>query len=412
MPPRPSASRAASAALVAIATLGPRAAWGQATRVLLSHRPKSLEELKAASARRATRHADGSDWVGPGDQAGATWPIVPLRDVEDAEYFGEVQFGSPPQTFQVVYDTGSSNVWVPSKRCHDCKQGAPRYDSESSTTYSEDGRPFEISYARGRCRGFLSHDDVGLAGLAIRNFTFAEVMDEDASVFGKALFDGIFGLGPAAGAVGHTPMAIQMLLDQRQIGNKLIAFFLSPHDESMLILGGSDESLHEGDLTYLPVVLGKAGVAQQWLVHATDFKVAGRSIRICNLVTPCFMLLDTGSSVLAGPSTAVRRLLRKVGKVEEDCSNVARLPTLSIFLGGANVHLEPDFYVLRAREERSGRQVCRIGIDSIHVRSSLWILGTPFLRKYYSVWDLEQQRIGIALAKKPDERSGGEMVFV
>ena len=71
---------------------------GAVISVPLTHKPKTLQEFHLATARRAARAGLLRDGV----------PSVSLTDVEDAEYFGEVDIGSPAQKFKVIYDTGQA----------------------------------------------------------------------------------------------------------------------------------------------------------------------------------------------------------------------------------------------------------------------------------------------------------------
>lgn len=373
--------------------------------VPLTHRPKTLPEFHAMNARRADRFKQVADGK-LGDV-----PSVSLTDVQDSEYFGEVDIGSPAQKFQVIYDTGSSNLWVPSKSCSNCKHGSPAYDSAKSTTFTKDGQNFALQYGTGSCTGFISQDTVELGGLTIKDFKFGEVTKEAADVFGQAPFDGILGMGPAKAAVDKVPMPMDQLVAQGKIQHNVFAFFLQSGGKtgSVLTLGGTDSAYYTGDFTYTSLSKA-ASLLPYWMISASDIKIGGKTTGSCGWLLGCQSVVDTGTSILAGPPSAVNKLIAQIGNVSEDCSNIKSLPTITFTFGGHDFPLEADFYVLRMQDPDTKKEVCQLGLQGINAGAPLWILGDPFLRKYYTVWDAEQKRVGFALAKQSEQSA--ELIIV
>jgi len=364
--------------------------------VPLAHKPKTIEQMQAASMRRAQRFASIAAEYEADPNA---LPSLPLTDMGDAEYFGEVDLGTPPQKFKVIYDTGSSNLWVPSKSCDNCKKTGDLYDSSKSSTYAKNGESFSLQYGTGSCNGFLSADTTALGGVAITNFSFGEVTHEAADVFGDAPFDGILGMGPPAAAIDHVPMPMDQLKVQGKIEKNIFSFYLASNQSvgSTLVLGGTDDQFYTGDFSYIATAKA-AKLLPYWLISASDIKIGGKSTSSCNWLTGCYMVVDTGTSVLAGPPAGANKLIAQIGNVSADCSNVHTLPTISFTFNGKEFDLGPEFYVLRGSDS-NGNVQCQLGIEGVNAGVPIWILGDPFLRKYYTVWDAEQQRVGFATAK-------------
>lgn len=66
-----------------------------------------------------------------------------MTDFSDAQYFGPLSIGG--QSFSVVFDTGSSNLWVPSKKCWSIACFVHKtYNSANSKTYKKDGTAISI----------------------------------------------------------------------------------------------------------------------------------------------------------------------------------------------------------------------------------------------------------------------------
>lgn len=218
--------------------------------------------------------------------------------------FSEIEIGSPPQTFKVILDTGSSNLWVPSSQCSSISCFLHnKYDSSSSSTYQKNGSEFAIRYGSGSLSGFVSQDTVKIGDLEIEDQHFAEATEEPglAFVFGK--FDGILGLGFDSISVNKIVPPFYNLVNQKKVDEPVFAFYLGDAnqegDTSEATFGGIDKSHYKGELTKIPL--------RREAYWEVDFNSIGLGDNVAELDNTG-AVLDTGTSLIALPSTLAELL--------------------------------------------------------------------------------------------------------
>ena len=140
-----------------------------------------LIPIRSRVPPRGRRAADASHRLLAGTaSSGTTGSTVAIENVGAIQYFGPITVGTPGQTLTVVFDTGSSDLWVPGIGCKDCKPGGLRYDHGRSSTYSSvDAGAFSDLYGSGNVSGVVVMDTITIGSISAPSVLFAEVLLED-----------------------------------------------------------------------------------------------------------------------------------------------------------------------------------------------------------------------------------------
>ncbi|KAF3613903.1 Aspartic proteinase [Capsicum annuum] len=238
--------------------------------------------------------------------------IVALKNYMDAQYFGEIGIGTPPQKFTVIFDTGSSNLWVPSSKCYfsiPCFFHS-KYKSSQSSTYKKNGEPAAIQYGSGAISGFFSDDNVKVGDLVVKDQEFIEATREPSVTFLVAKFDGILGLGFQEISVGSAVPVWYNMVKQGLVKDPVFSFWLNRNTKDEqggeIVFGGVDPNHFRGEITYVPVT--QKGY---WQFDMGDVLIDGKATGYCK--SGCSAIADSGTSLLAGPSTIIATINQAIG---------------------------------------------------------------------------------------------------
>eukprot|EP00931_Biecheleriopsis_adriatica_P094158 TRINITY_DN67842_c0_g1_i1.p1 TRINITY_DN67842_c0_g1~~TRINITY_DN67842_c0_g1_i1.p1 ORF type:complete len:468 (-),score=104.08 TRINITY_DN67842_c0_g1_i1:77-1480(-) len=391
-----------------------------------------------------------------------------LQNHQDMQYFAKFEIGDQP--IAAIFDTGSFEVVVRSSRCVACAHPTHPYTHEMSTSFVENGTLENHAYGSGTCTTMLGYDTVKVGPMLAPSQPIWEIVSHEIPILDKAKFAAIVGIGPKLGYNSQQ----KTLLMNFHIDEFSICLQKEPGSDGYLVWGPDADEDMPAEQTVLVKVYGNHHWATKMTMVSVDkledFEEKPDKDDEHGITPPsealwgkgndeetngdeeeedapevicahgCAAIIDSGTSLIAGPSTALYMLKETIGEVKEDCSNIHTLPNLRFNLDGHILELPPAAYVMRTtgasldastvwdllffKPKVRKLDVCMLGFMEMDMTTSVgdvWIFGMPFFRFFHSTFDREKQVMRFAKAGKdcypeplePSKKStkGGNLFF-
>jgi len=324
--------------------------------------------------------------------------------VHKTEYWGKIFVGTPAKEFSVIFDTGSGNLILPSMQCHSTACNShEKFDLANSKTgmqVGKKGKSLEeipnqkkeatIKFGTGKIHGQFYQDKLCLSKeSACMTANFIGTDYESEMPFDQCSFDGIMGLGFSDLSMGEGFNMVDDIANQRSLPQNKFSVYLTDEGGSEISFGGYKHSQAASEVLWAPVTR-----QSYWQIGIDDLTFDNEKTGLCS---NCQVAVDTGTSLLAGPSEVVENLGAKLD-LKDDCSNFHKLPLLGFALGNKVLNLLPDDYI-----DKAGG-TCSLSLMTLDVpppKGPLFIFGDPFLRRFLTIYDRDGPRVGFAVAKHP-----------
>uniref|UniRef100_A0A4W4HN64 pepsin A n=1 Tax=Electrophorus electricus TaxID=8005 RepID=A0A4W4HN64_ELEEL len=322
----------------------------------------------------------------------------------DLSYYGVISIGTPPQSFQVIFDTGSSNLWVPSIYCSSAAcNNHDKFNPQKSSTFKATNKPLSIYYGTGSMTGVLGYDTVGVGGIQVAHQIFG-LSTTEAPFMAYMRADGILGLAyPQLSSSNAQPVFDNMV--QQGLVQDFFSVYLSgnSHTGSEIIFGGYNPNHYTGSLVWIPL-----SSETYWQITMDSVTINGQVVACSG---GCQAIVDTGTSLIAGPNSDIASINSWVGATVKNgaavvnCNSISSMPDVTFNIHGSSFSLPASAYVRQVSaasflswnsHDHSGYYGCSTGFSN--GGSSLWILGDVFIRKYYTVFNRGTNSVGLAKA--------------
>ncbi|KAI6181333.1 Eukaryotic aspartyl protease [Aphelenchoides besseyi] len=336
-----------------------------------------------------------------------------VQAFQNLEYKGTVSVGDPPQSFEVVMDTGSDIFWLPRVGCSSsgpdvqaCRTGRGLYDPSQSSTAVDLHQPFQIRYGTGSAVGNYIWDTMSF-GDSNGNVTVGNVTIGAAT---RMSFSdtGILGLSFAQPS-DPTPV-FQLAVERGVFKEPIFSVFLADCDEDcedggLIKFGGTDTQHCEQVVGAVNVV----GNSPYWLFKLNAITANRRAI---NIGQNPLAIVDTeknsnrycenitGTSIIAGETSVIRQIASALNA--QQIQDTYLVPCNAQFQLSFNINnyeytIDQEQLVLQgpAAMGNGGNSYCQLALDGDNSLDFL-ILGSPFIRGFCLIHNIKDKTISFA----------------
>ncbi|KAG9069076.1 Vacuolar protease A [Linnemannia hyalina] len=336
---------------------------------------------------------------GPGFQAKYLGNSV-ISNAKNLGYTGTIVLGNPPQSFEVVFDTGSDMIVITSDKCEGTHcADMPHY---TCNTCSKTPFSYNITYGDGTWgAGPIVADRVAIGGLVIQNQQILDVTQNalDLSAYGTGIA-GLVGLMPSSPVLNAIP-PLQTIYKDKLLDMNVFSVYLSPSLVSKqggsFLFGGIDNTKFIGSLNQVPISTGFSISKGMWYLTGDKAYVGDAEVEG---YTPSPWLFDTGTSFIAVPASFATAFHATIpGANYSETSQAYTLPckgntTFGVSFNGVRYSVPYSDYVGTSDLKAT---TCVSLIMPLR-NYNMFILGDPFLRQVYAVYDFTPGAIRIGLA--------------
>ncbi|KAG0256424.1 hypothetical protein BG011_004501 [Mortierella polycephala] len=336
-----------------------------------------------------------------------------VTNVRNLGYSGTMVLGNnPPQSFKVVFDTGSDMIVITSDQCvgaHCDDMAHYNCASCTKTPYS-----YNISYGDGTWgSGPIVEDTVSVGGLVVHNQQILDITQSalDLSSYGPEI-SGLVGLMPGSPIENMNPL-LSTIFKEKLLDMNVFSVYLAPtlkiNQGGSFLFGGIDSTKFDGELNQVPISRAAAVRKGMWSIDAEHALVGG--VPVDGYVKSPW-LFDTGTSFIAVPMAFARAFHEGIpGSEYSDVDEVYTVPckgnqSFAVAFNGITYEVPYLDYVATPTD---GSTDC-VSLVMPLGKFEMYILGDPFLRQVYTVYDFTpgKSRIGLAKINLKDASLGNE----